>query len=99
MSFDFKKGFTIYCDSDKQRMFPEEWLYNDEYSDKNRSVYQAYDANLFPLPDIKSWPKHSIEETCRKVSAIFKTSNKKIYLDGYLLDTETHTLSKHQLGQ
>lgn len=97
MSFDFKKGFTIYSDSDKQRIFPEEWLYNKEYSNEKRAVYQAYDANLFPLPDIKSWPEHSIKETCKKASEIFKDSKEKIYLDGYLLDTKTHTLSKVQL--
>ena len=97
MSFDFKKGFQIYCDSDKHRQFPEEWFYNKEYSNEDMSVFQAYDANLYPLPDIKSWPEHSIKETCEKVVEKFRDSNKDIYLDGYLLDMDTATLSEVQL--
>lgn len=97
MSFDFKKGFQIYSDSDKRRMFPEEWLYNKDYSDENKAVFQAYDANLFPLPDIKAWPEHSIKESCIKVSKMFKDSNKEIYLDGYLLNIEAQTLSETRL--
>lgn len=97
MSFDFKKGFQIYHNSDKQKMFPDEWFYNKEYSNDDRMVFQAYDANLCPLPDIKTWKPHAIKETCEKVAEKFKDCEKEIYLDGYLLDKITKTLSKEQL--
>lgn len=98
MSFDFTKGFQIYYDSDKQRIFPDEWLYSKEYSNDERMVFLAYDANLYPLPDIKTWKLHTIKETCEKVAEMFKNYDKEIYLDGYLLDKDTKTLSKEQLN-
>ena len=78
-------------------MFPDEWLYSEEYSNEKRMVFQAYDANLFPLPDIKRWKPHAVKETCAKASEIFKDCNKEIYLDGYLLDKITKKLSDNQL--
>lgn len=97
MSFDFKKGFQIYHKSDKRRMFPDEWLYSKKYSNEKRMVFQAYDANLFPLPDIKTWNPNAIKETCEKVAELFKDCDNEIYLDGYLLDKTTKELSKEQL--
>lgn len=98
MSFDFTKGFQIYYDSDKQRIFPDEWLYSKEYSNDERMVFLSYDANLYPLPDIKKWKPHAIRETCEKVAEKFQNCDKDIYLDGYLLDKNTKTLSKEQIG-
>lgn len=97
MSFDFKKGFQIYYESDKQRMFPANWLYSEEHSNENKMVFLAYDASLYPLPDIKTWKPHAIKETCEKVAELFKNCDKEIYLDGYLLDKTTKKLSKNQL--
>ncbi len=97
MSFNIEGGFQIYHKSDKRRMFPDEWLYSEEYSNEDRVVFQAYDANLYPLPDIKTWRPHAIKETCEKVSELFKDYDKEVYLDGYLLDKTTKSLSKNQL--
>ena len=32
----------------------EEWLYNKEYSTESKVVYQGYDANMMPLPDLST---------------------------------------------
>lgn len=97
MKSDFRKGFQIYHDSDKRRMYPEEWLYSEKYSTEDRLVFQAYDANLFPLPDIKKWNPATVKATCEKVTELFEDCDKEVYLDGYLLDRTNKTLADDQL--
>lgn len=49
----YKAGFTVYG---KCPYETEEWLYSEEYSNKNKIVFLGYDANLFPMPSLSSRP-------------------------------------------
>lgn len=90
---EFKGGFTMYHSSDKRKRFPEEWLLDSENSTNEELYFQAYDANLMPLPNIIEWPKHSRDEMVQKIAIIFKNVHANIYLDGHLLNIKERKLS------
>lgn len=97
MDFDFTKGFEVRFDGDKSGISTTNWLYSKKHSNEKQAVFLAYDANLYPLPEIVKWKQSTIKETCEKVAEKFKNCNRKVYLDGYLLDMDTKTISKKRL--
>lgn len=88
MRFDFDKSFSVYSKDDVSRQFPTEWLYSNELSSDTEAHFLAYDANLYPAPNIATWNADAIGETCKTVVQRFKGSEQSIFLDGNLLDKD-----------
>ncbi len=51
----WKGGFTV---RGKHPYETEDWFYSEKYSNKNKLVFQGYDANLHPMPNLSTRPKN-----------------------------------------
>lgn len=99
LNIDYKKSFSLTHSSDKNGLWPVEWLCDKSRSNQKREVYLSYDANLCPLPPINEWSKGAREEMCKMIAERFKDSGKEIYLDGFFLDLETGRLTGKKLSK
>ena len=88
MNQKYKGGITIYDADDYKRMFPTNWLQDEEKSTETELYLLAYDAHLWATPNIDHWNPVYIKEMCCKVCDRLKTFEGKVYLDGFLLDRE-----------
>ena len=61
-------------------------LNKEEYKKTGRKVYQTYDANLFPLPNISEWNKKHAEMILEFYKKVLKDEDGKIYIDDVLLE-------------
>ena len=75
---DFKGGFTV---SGKHPIESIEWIL-EENSNDDKIVFQAYDANLHPLPNISNWEnKELINKQINKALIITKEFYGEVWLD------------------
>lgn len=75
----FKGGFAI---SGKEPWETVEWLLDKENSTEEKLLFQAYDANMWPLPNISKWPEsdHKQKQINRALE-IFNNVDGEVWLD------------------
>jgi len=86
MNLKYKRGFTIFDDNDRRKEFPTEWIQDEKKSTEIELYLLAYDANLWPTPDINTWKPNNIKEACEKICERIKDFEGNVYLAGFLLD-------------
>lgn len=96
MNEKYRGGLTIYDDDDKHHTNPTEFLLDQNKSTETELYFLAYDANLWPSPNIDTWNPDYIKEVCRKICDRLKTFDGVVYLDGFLLDREKRELVKKE---
>ena len=52
MNNKYQGGFTVQGPCDWTEV---EWIYSNKHSTDSKLVFQAYDANLWPLPNFSTW--------------------------------------------
>lgn len=50
----YRAGFAVKSDNP---MCGEDWMFDKKSSTNEKLVFQGYDANLFPLPNLSTWPE------------------------------------------
>lgn len=79
----YKAGFTV---TGEHPYATEEWLYSEDYSNKNKIVFLGYDANLFPMPKLSSRPntdynKEWFKKLKQKALNVTKDFEGEVWLD------------------
>lgn len=90
----YKSGFTIYADSDKRRQCPDYFILDKRYSTETELYFLAYDADLWPAPNIDTWLPDYIKEVCGKICDKLQDFEGTVYLDGIKLDRENRKLKE-----
>jgi hypothetical protein len=52
----YKGGFSV---QGKGQWCEVEWIFSSKHSNENEILFQAYDANLCPLPNFSKWNDES----------------------------------------
>ena len=74
---DYRRGFIV-----GEGFKTVEWLFSKENSTREKLVFQAYDANLCPLPDMSKWlKKYYIEKQIKKGLQVTEGFKGEVWLD------------------
>lgn len=76
---DYKAGFTT---NGSHPIETVEWLLSEKDSSDIKLLFQAYDANLCPLPDLSKWKdKQYIDKQISKGIEVVQDFNGEVWLD------------------
>lgn len=64
-----------------ERAMTTELLLNRKKSDNTKLYFEAYDANLFPLPEFKHWPEKGKRKLIAQINKKV-TENVTVLVDG-----------------
>lgn len=79
----FKGGFGVQSGT---QISDVDWLLNTSESSEDKLVFESFDANLCPLPNLSSWGNEKWKnKNIAKAKEIFKDFNGKVYLDDILI--------------
>lgn len=75
----YDNGFDVYGKSDWADV---NWLYNEKASNEKELLFQAYDANLWPLPNFSTWKdKNWKQKQIEKALKFTKDFTGEVWLD------------------
>lgn len=61
-----------------------ELILNEESSNEHQLYFEAYDANLYPLPEFETWPQQGKDRLIKAVNEKIP-ENIKILVDGIVI--------------
>lgn len=84
--------------SPHEHMYEETWFYDKRYTDDNNYVFEPLIGSgdyvgWYECDSILYWYEGPRQKACELFAEMFKDDDANIYLQGYLLDKETKTLS------